>query len=604
MNARLPGPVKSCLFSVTTCLSLGVGESAIAQSETEGPAPRNSVATGQASSTTHTVNPAGGTPAAGDKIRQTASWQLPRQSPAPSAAQRGSNASSNANVQQELQELYRRNGREMPNMNLSEMEVQGSTPRNVPPGRHAPNAISGGNAYQPEPAKPNFFQRIFGRSGSRQNSNARPPYQQNQQGPTAARPNAGMPNSQFQPSRNAAQPSPQVFAPPVAGGSPRSVNAPAAQQFPQALNQPRQAPAGTRVPQAQGSAARPQPGSLSRTTQPVLELPNLDRGLDAGDNENLNDLDNPAPRTAAAPAIMPKRAVRQPAASPYSGLTITPGEKELSSETLPTEVTGEEEETVTESIERAPSRILSLPEDDANVRPVPSDETDGPTLPTAPASTRATIPATMPRAVDEENDLGSLKLDEEAADQKQPEEKLEIMLDEPAVERSAAPTLRPALQKAEPKEEAPIETLPQRAPRLRPSVELNEKSIPIRSVEAAETRARNAARAEFRGFRGFCPVTLRDERKLVHADPRHKFEFRGRIFTFATEEARDAFEENPERYLPAKSGADVVRLAAGEEEPEGSIENAAWYRGRLYLFSSPTSREEFFAAPSQFMSRE
>lgn len=397
-----------------------------------------------------------------------------------------------------------------------------------------------------------------------------------------------MPNSQFQPSR-AAPPMQQGYLPPSAAS--RNMNTPAAQQFPQPVNPSFPPNAVPRGQPSQANAVRLQPGN--RAGQPALDLPNLDRGGELSDNENLNDLDNVAPRTALAPAIVPKRQPRQPAASPYSGLTISPGENEPILSSLPAGVAAEEEGTVTESIERAPSRILSLPEDDANVRPLPTDDSEGPTL-----------PATRAKATDVESDLGTLKLDEEAADRKQPEESLEIILDETPAPRKTTPVSRPAATVPERTAEIPAESRPQPAPRLRPAGDLREKSISVTQPDETTVVARSTARAEFRGFCGFCPVTLRDERKLVHADSRCKFEYRGRIFTFATEEARDAFEENPQRYLPAKSGADVVRLAAGEDEPEGTIEHAAWYRGKLYLFSSPASREEFFAAPSQFMSRD
>jgi YHS domain-containing protein len=45
----------------------------------------------------------------------------------------------------------------------------------------------------------------------------------------------------------------------------------------------------------------------------------------------------------------------------------------------------------------------------------------------------------------------------------------------------------------------------------------------------------------------------------------------------------------------------VVRHATGETGVEGTLEHAAWYRGRLYLFSSADSRREFVETPSRFV---
>lgn len=578
MNARLHGRIKTCLFSMTTCLSMGLGETAFAQDTADAVRPAKSEPAGQVtrqdSNAAHAKAPA---PAPGSKIRQTAGWQLPRRSPAPTSGGQGSGSS----VQQELQELYRKNGREMPNMNLSEMEVQGANPRNAPPGRHAPNMISGSNAPRIEPAKPNFLQRLFGKPAPRQNANVRPPQQPHQQYPSPARPNPGMPTSQFQPNRSA-----QSLP---AGQAPQT---PAMQQYPTPVNPARPPVAAARPQPTLPSSARTPSGNIGRPALPSLDLPNLDRGALA-DEENLHDLDGLSPRAAQAPAIVPNRTARRPAESPYSGLTIMPGEKESIAAPLPSKQAIDDGLGI-ESSTRAPGRILSLPGGEPQARPVPSDESEGPTLPLNSGRNSG------------DNDLEGLKLDEETSDRRQPQESLEIILDEMPARKASSPTLSAQPTEIVPGTESPLYAQPEPSPvsNPAPTAELREKWIPVRDSDDSEIVVTRAARAEFRGFRGFCPVTLRDERKLVTVDFKFKSEYRGRIYTFSTQEAKDAFEENPDRYLPAKSGADVVRVAAGEDEAEGSIEHAAWYRGRLYLFSSPTSREEFFAAPGQFMSQD
>jgi YHS domain-containing protein len=42
----------------------------------------------------------------------------------------------------------------------------------------------------------------------------------------------------------------------------------------------------------------------------------------------------------------------------------------------------------------------------------------------------------------------------------------------------------------------------------------------------------------------------------------------------------------------------------GEKGVDGSLEHAAWYRGRLYLFSSADTRREFVDAPSKFVAED
>jgi YHS domain-containing protein len=104
-----------------------------------------------------------------------------------------------------------------------------------------------------------------------------------------------------------------------------------------------------------------------------------------------------------------------------------------------------------------------------------------------------------------------------------------------------------------------------------------------------------------KGFRGFCPVVLKDDRKLIEARSHIRSEYRGKLYTFSTLDAKESFDENPRKYIPAGEGNDVVKLTVGETGIEGTLEHAAWYRGRLYLFSSPETRREFVETPSKFV---
>lgn len=107
-----------------------------------------------------------------------------------------------------------------------------------------------------------------------------------------------------------------------------------------------------------------------------------------------------------------------------------------------------------------------------------------------------------------------------------------------------------------------------------------------------------------KGLKGFCPVSLRDERELIDARPDFHFVYRRQKFHFASAEARKKFEANPARYVPAAYGADVVALYRDREIVEGTLEFAAWYRGRLYLFGTEKNYQAFIAGPSQYVTLE
>jgi YHS domain-containing protein len=132
-----------------------------------------------------------------------------------------------------------------------------------------------------------------------------------------------------------------------------------------------------------------------------------------------------------------------------------------------------------------------------------------------------------------------------------------------------------------------------------------EVSTPKAAAEAPASAAQKPATVTAaKGFKGFCPVILKDERRLVEARAQFKSEYNGRWYSFSSQAAKEIFDESPQRYVPAIGGNDVVRQAAGEQGVEGSLEHAAWYRGKLFLFSTAESRREFVDEPAKFTVNE
>jgi YHS domain-containing protein len=100
------------------------------------------------------------------------------------------------------------------------------------------------------------------------------------------------------------------------------------------------------------------------------------------------------------------------------------------------------------------------------------------------------------------------------------------------------------------------------------------------------------------GLKGFCPVTLRDERDLKDGRLAFAASYHGENYYLASAEAQAAFERNPAKYAPAAHGYDLALAAITGELREGSLDHAVWYRDRLYLFTSSESLKTFAAAPS------
>ncbi|WLD13228.1 hypothetical protein [Planctellipticum variicoloris] len=172
------------------------------------------------------------------------------------------------------------------------------------------------------------------------------------------------------------------------------------------------------------------------------------------------------------------------------------------------------------------------------------------------------------------------------------------------------PLLAPREEKAEakpvPKSETEVKVaekaaqpLPLDAPALTP--------VPQLQLDGDSTKSkmeRIRERSGTVGLKGFCPVKLRDQRELVDAQPGYEAMYRGQKFLFSDIESRAKFEQNPTRYAPAAYGADVVALLRDKNVVEGTLDYAAWYKGRLYLFGSEASHDTFVEKPEDFADGE
>jgi YHS domain-containing protein len=461
-------------------------------------------------------------------IRRTASYQSQEPS------QPG--ASQPSEVQKKLQELYRKNGREMPSMNMEDLpNTQPVVPPPAAAVQPAPNvasAATGGTA--PKASKPNFFERLFRVGKGRK-----------QPAPATAQPArpAAPPMQPFRypQTQQPARPAAPVYRPPlVSAPAPRPTTQPTTQ--PQ-LREP--APIGnlTNPLEAATRPATPalRPGQRSGIGQPLMD------DTDSQDDSESLELNHGDQKKVASqpPQILPNQSANGPAESPFTGVKIAPNEMEQRIASTPKA-----------AIDAAPTVKAELPEQKTGA-PKPSA---GPALGEVTANLP---PAAKSPAAPKTDDLG-IK-DDDDDDDDDDDEPLTLSTD--ATGKTAAKPIVPVAEK--PAKEKEIE-----------------KSVAL---------------GEMKGFRGFCPVILKDERKLIEARPHIQSEYRGKVYTFSSVDAKEAFEENPRKYIPAGDGQDVVKQMAGEEGIEGTLEHAAWYRGRLYLFSSAESRREFVETPSKFV---
>lgn len=113
-----------------------------------------------------------------------------------------------------------------------------------------------------------------------------------------------------------------------------------------------------------------------------------------------------------------------------------------------------------------------------------------------------------------------------------------------------------------------------------------------------------ASRGNIKGLKGFCPVALRDNRLLVDARPEFSSSFKSMNYQFASLENKLKFDREPAKYAPAAGGSDIVLLVDQQDDSEGTLDFASWYKGRLYLFSSQKNMDVFMKTPALYVGVE
>ena len=125
----------------------------------------------------------------------------------------------------------------------------------------------------------------------------------------------------------------------------------------------------------------------------------------------------------------------------------------------------------------------------------------------------------------------------------------------------------------------------------------------IRPVRGVRRNLQIAERSKRIGFKGFCPVELRDNRQLQDALPQFETVYERQTYQFSTAEALAKFVANPKRYAPAAYGSDVVLLTHTGTVLSGRLDYAAWHKGRLFLFTTQAALDAFNRKPSMYASR-
>ena len=569
-------------------------------------------------------------------------------------------------VQRQLEALYQQDGREMPEMNFNLQPINqgaapGATPATVPPqqpmnpasaarppqrttqsNQKPARPVQGYTQYQPKPPATPYPNQSNGQPQPIYASTAEP------QNPPQAKPRQttvmGLFKKLTASNKQSAPLTTQAPIPPdfntavpsmaSTGSTPNSNVG----TFPQSQSQvryPEPARLNTQAPRTLTQVPQPVSKSVTITTtqnqspalvqsvaavnsnvpQPAAPLPPLSEQPIPLAQQPVPLAQQPVPlANITAPSTMPSLQT-----DPHWQATVgTASIRREKAKTAPTAVNADFPNPfplVAES--EADAKIGSAPKGTALVSQQPTSlvESSGKVLisPTVEAPVTSDLEVATPSAPDskdvaasEPNRINAADTSEDpyAVDAKDFVEPLIIANDNSDVDPTAPSLAEPTTLEAPTLDgdKSSIESLP--------SDELptsdNEKMLrpTMRTEPPQEKMQKIHERFGMKGLKGFCPVALRDERELIDAKPEFFSIHRKQKFHFSSASARQKFEANPLRYKPAAYGADVVALSQNKDVVEGTLDFAAWYKGRLFLFGSQENYETFVKDPAQFATIE
>lgn len=147
---------------------------------------------------------------------------------------------------------------------------------------------------------------------------------------------------------------------------------------------------------------------------------------------------------------------------------------------------------------------------------------------------------------------------------------------------------------------------PKPTPRVRPATVKTTKATPstVRplAVRPIPVKPVTQSRPKF-AFEGLCLVSLLADRKIRQGLPAHTTVYRGQIISFASDEHKKDFDENPQTYWPQNDGFCPVTDAEGKPRQVGEPRSAAVYQARLWFFSDKSQRQKFATAPETYLTK-
>ncbi|MGB9620176.1 MAG: hypothetical protein ACPL7K_07175, partial [Armatimonadota bacterium] len=120
------------------------------------------------------------------------------------------------------------------------------------------------------------------------------------------------------------------------------------------------------------------------------------------------------------------------------------------------------------------------------------------------------------------------------------------------------------------------------------------------SVRTEEPPPGSIGRTAPLALEGYCPVSILEIKKWVKGHPAYQAVYDGQTYLFANAQAKQTFESDPAKYVPALGGDCVVAFVKTGKRVRGNIRHAALHNGRLFLFSTLEAKNMFLTEPDKY----
>lgn len=124
------------------------------------------------------------------------------------------------------------------------------------------------------------------------------------------------------------------------------------------------------------------------------------------------------------------------------------------------------------------------------------------------------------------------------------------------------------------------------------------------STRATQQESGKAKNEDAVALSGYCPVCVIEMKQWIKGDPRFSIVQDGKTYLFPSEEQKEMFLGNSDKYTPALGGKCTVCLVEMGKAMEGSVRFAALHEGRLFLFPGDQQKQMFIKNPAKYASAD